>query len=47
MKKAIELNNHQVQPIGPIEEGAKMSVEVDYSDEDIILIDNASEMVKG
>lgn len=46
MKKAIELNNHQVQPIGPIEEGARMSVEVDYSDEDIILIDNANEMVK-
>lgn len=45
-KKAIELNNHQVQPIGPKEEGAKMSVEVDYSDEDIILIDNANEMVK-
>lgn len=46
MKKAIELNSHQVLPIGPSDKDAKVSVEVDYSDEDIILIDNASEMVK-
>lgn len=45
MKKAIKLNSHQVLPIGPTDKDAKMSVEVDYSDEDIILIDNASEMV--
>lgn len=46
MKKAIELNSHQVLPIGPSDKDAKVSVEVDYSDGDIILIDYASEMVK-